>query len=345
MINNKIFLILLVLTFICLITGIFFYNTNVSSNTTSGPILDLICNKQVTDTKNNNDRLWGGQDLSGTKSGKAFDICNKAWTGSNGKMSNVINGTLNFFNMKTSNSTYSSVYNIKSDTYLYFPKDTTINYIFVGGGGGGGKNSTFYYNPNGIVNCGGGGGEGASIQKNNINLSSGLYKITIGTGGSIESYGSATILSKVDLATNNLTDIIKVSGGSPGTSGRNESTSISSRKYLAGNGGGIYGGLGGSIIIENGSNLKQVAIPSNGQPSGSNIPRCTGGGGGVSATGLVSVNQIGGNGGKVNILDHDNKTVDIYGSGGAGGSAKDGVLGGGGGGGAKGGNGVAIIYF
>ena len=344
MINNKIFLILLILTFICLITGIFFYNTNVSSNTTSGPILDLICNKLVTDAKNNNDRLWGGQDLSGTKSGKAFDICNKAWTGSNGKMSNVINGTLNFFNMKTSNSTYSSVYNIKNDTYLYFPKDTTINYIFVGGGGGGGKNSTFYYNPNGTVQCGGGGGEGASIQKNNINLSSGLYKITIGTGGSIGFYGSATILSKVDLATNNLTDIIKVSGGSPGTSGRNESISISSRKYLAGNGGGIYGGLGGSIIIENGSISKEL-LPGKGRTSDLNIPRCTGGGGGVSATGLVYVNQIGTDGGKVQVQDQDDKNVDIYGSGGTGGSGKDGVLGGGGGGGAKGGNGVAIIYF
>jgi len=318
-----------------LILGIFFYNTNVSSIPTSGPILDLICNKVVTNAKNDNDKLWGGQDLSGTKSGKAFEICNASWLG---KSSNIINGTINFFNMKTSNSKYSSVYKIQSDTYLYFPKDTTINYIFVGGGGGGGKNSTFHYNPNRTVQCGGGGGEGASIEKNTKTLSSGLYKITVGTGGLIGFYGNPTILSKIDLVTNNLTDIIKVSGGSPGTSGRNESTSISSRKYVGGNGGGIYGGLGGSIIIENGLVSKELR-PSNGVSTGLNIPQCTGGGGGV---GSLSIGAIGG---KVNIIDQDDKTVDIYGSGGTGGSGNNGVLGGGGGGGANGGNGVAIIYF
>ena len=203
--TNNFFLIVLVLIVICLIT-IFLYDTGNTSVKSSLPSLsDIFCSKIINDTRNNNDKMWGGEDLSGTKSGKAFDICNSSWIGENGKSSKIINGTFNFFNMKTSNSTYSSNYKIQTDTYLYFPNEITINYIFVGGGGGGGKNSTFY-NPN--VQCQGGGGEGGSIVKNSTKLSIGLYKITIGVGGSIGSSGSSTILSKVDLATNNLQDII-----------------------------------------------------------------------------------------------------------------------------------------
>jgi len=100
--------------------------------------------------------------------------------------------------------------------YLFFDNDTVINYILVGGGGAGADGT--------VAGAGGGGGEGGEIKTGKMSLTSGFYKITVGTGGTDFRNGGYTYLQKFDydalyFGMSNFNIILEAKGGSKGFAG------------------------------------------------------------------------------------------------------------------------------
>ena len=216
------------------------------------------------------------------------------------------------------------------------------------GGGGGG-----YLNDGGSTSYGGGGG-GGHMAVGSIDLSPGtIIRITIGSGGSVRSNGSATIIG--DIVANGGSGAIDINGGNGGTGGGGGTWS--NVKY--GNGGnGTYGGGGGGSGPSKGSG----SVPADRVGgSGGNGGTYGGGGGGggsqgrsanatISATGTNGLGgQYGGDAGQNGTNTLNMKDIDFIGEGLAGLSATtypvgdtdnyNGGVGGGGGYGGNGGNG------
>ena len=130
------------------------------------------------------------------------------------KSNPIIFTGLNNYNYSYINNNTNIQYNYSftSSGTLFVYDNITCDILLVGGGGGSGAGLSQY---NDFFYPGGGGGGGYVNQQTNINLSTGTYNITIGTGGTGASYPNII-----------------------GTNGYNTSFTGDGISYLAGGGGG-----------------------------------------------------------------------------------------------------------
>jgi hypothetical protein len=217
-----------------------------------------------------------------------------------------------------------SIRTFTSTTQLILSKAISATILVVGGGGGGGSAG---------VQTGGGGAGGAVFVSSPVTITAGIYTVTVGTGGGINTNGTnSTFLSYTGVGGggggNWINGAGKTGGCGGGGSGEGGSGAAGSQGFSGANGRGQFtcGGGGGGM----GQAGKQ---PADGSPSsggnglqysitGSAVYYAGGGAGGFNSP---STGGLGGGG---------DKTV----------QGTDG-LGGGGGSGARGGNGVVIISF
>lgn len=296
--------------------------------------------RRVELAKDESYKFWGGSDKTGNTSGKAFDLCNQKWLGEGGQASIMLNASKDECNnqintLKTTyqkqistliqhliNRTitttsvngiyYKNIYILTfEDGYLNFPNTSTINYILVGGGGAGGNGGAGGYNGGG-----GGGGQGGQIVQGTVILDPGIYKITLGIGGTnLTRNGTETIISKINLSDSSLINIISAFGGIGGSDGGNSRVGYNISP-AGGNGGGTTGGIGGYREYKDGIWYNAINA-ADGLPGEINVTGSGGGGGG--STFGAEQNGNGADGGKLSIIDYDNKSVNIYGNGGCGG--------------------------
>ena len=207
---------------------------------------------------------------------------------------------------------------------LILSKHISATILVVGGGGGGGSAG---------VQTGGGGAGGAVFVSSPVTITAGIYTVTVGTGGGINTNGTnSTFLSYTGVGGggggNWINGAGKTGGCGGGGSGEGGSGAAGSQGFGGANGRGQFtcGGGGGGM----GQAGKQ---PADGSPSsggnglqysitGSSVYYAGGGAGGFNG---ASTGGLGGGG---------DKTL----------QGTDG-LGGGGGSGARGGNGVVIVSF
>ena len=207
---------------------------------------------------------------------------------------------------------------------LILSKRISATILVVGGGGGGGSAG---------VQTGGGGAGGAVFVSSPVTITPGIYTVTVGTGGGINTNGTnSTFLSYTGVGGggggNWINGAGKTGGCGGGGSGEGGSGAAGSQGFGGANGRGQFtcGGGGGGM----GQAGKQ---PADGSPSsggnglqysitGSSVYYAGGGAGGFNG---ASTGGLGGGG---------DKTL----------QGTDG-LGGGGGSGARGGNGVVILSF
>ena len=207
---------------------------------------------------------------------------------------------------------------------LILSKRISATILVVGGGGGGGSAG---------VQTGGGGAGGAVFVSSPVTITAGIYTVTVGTGGGINTNGTnSTFLSYTGVGGggggNWINGAGKTGGCGGGGSGEGGSGAAGSQGFGGANGRGQFtcGGGGGGM----GQAGKQ---PADGSPSsggnglqysitGSSVYYAGGGAGGFNG---ASTGGLGGGG---------DKTL----------QGTDG-LGGGGGSGARGGNGVVIVSF
>ena len=207
---------------------------------------------------------------------------------------------------------------------LILSKSISATILVVGGGGGGGSAG---------VQTGGGGAGGAVFVSSPVTITAGIYTVTVGTGGGINTNGTnSTFLSYTGVGGggggNWINGAGKTGGCGGGGSGEGGSGAAGSQGFGGANGRGQFtcGGGGGGM----GQAGKQ---PADGSPSsggnglqysitGSSVYYAGGGAGGYNG---ASTGGLGGGG---------DKTL----------QGTDG-LGGGGGSGARGGNGVVILSF
>jgi len=180
-----------------------------------------------------------------------------------------------------------------------------IQYLIVAGGGGGGSGAA------GTNNGGGGGAGGVLTGLINIGIS-GVYSITVGTGGETNNNGSN---SSITVA--NINPIIAIGGGAGGGK---------TGPALAGASGGSGGGGGPSGPTVGGTGT--VGQGNSGATGNPSSPFQGGGGGGA----LVAGNTLIGTGG-AGISSSITGTVVTYAGGGGGGADSSPGLGGAGGGG------------
>ena len=221
----------------------------------------------------------------------------------------------------------SGIYSIRTfltTGQLILSKSISATILVVGGGGGGGSAG---------VQTGGGGAGGAVFVSSPVTITAGIYTVTVGTGGGINTNGTnSTFLSYTGVGGggggNWINGAGKTGGCGGGGSGEGGSGAAGSQGFGGANGRGQFtcGGGGGGM----GQAGKQ---PADGSPSsggnglqysitGSSVYYAGGGAGGYNG---ASTGGLGGGG---------DKTL----------QGTDG-LGGGGGSGARGGNGVVILSF
>lgn len=221
----------------------------------------------------------------------------------------------------------SGIYSIRTfltTGQLILSKRISATILVVGGGGGGGSAG---------VQTGGGGAGGAVFVSSPVTITAGIYTVTVGTGGGINTNGTnSTFLSYTGVGGggggNWINGAGKTGGCGGGGSGEGGSGAAGSQGFGGANGRGQFtcGGGGGGM----GQAGKQ---PADGSPSsggnglqysitGSSVYYAGGGAGGFNG---ASTGGLGGGG---------DKTL----------QGTDG-LGGGGGSGARGGNGVVILSF
>lgn len=207
---------------------------------------------------------------------------------------------------------------------LILSKRISATILVVGGGGGGGSAG---------VQTGGGGAGGAVFVSSPVTITAGIYTVTVGTGGGINTNGTnSTFISYTG-----------VGGGGGGN-------------WV--NGAGKTGGCGGGGSGEGGSGA--AGSQGFGGASGRGQFTCGGGGGGMGQAGKQPADGSPSSGG--NGLQYSITGSSVYyaggGAGGFNGASTGGLggggdktlqgtdgLGGGGGSGARGGNGVVILSF
>jgi len=210
--------------------------------------------------------------------------------------------------------------------YLELKNSITCDLLIVGGGGGGSIRINSQTTDK--SDCGGGGGGGQVIYRKDFTLSNGLYKITVGNGGTVGADGEISSIIKIN-SLNQENIIINAGGGGRGISGIYNSSNI----IKTGSGGGGGGSRSSADIIDdkttgilyygsyaeiNGLNPKS-ANGGNGLYNKLTLIGYGGGGGGGIPNNLYNpLNNINGNGGIG--MDNDiTGNIIGYGGGGAGG--------------------------
>jgi hypothetical protein len=199
----------------------------------------------------------------------------------------------------TPGSTFSTTFT--SNETFTVPSCVTSLTVEAWGGGGGGRD--------GDSNGGGKGGGGGGYAKGTITNASGVYSVTVGTGGTMNNNGTASTFGSTLVVANG------------GTGGTNSTT------------GGGTGGTATTSGVTNGTTSSGGA-----GGNGNNADDVGGGGGGAAgpngngAAGAAGASNVGGNGGRGN--NNSGGTGGTGGNGGNGANGSSDALGGGGGGGA-----------
>jgi len=179
--------------------------------------------------------------------------------------------------------------------YLPFNRtDVTFNmdYLVVAGGGGGGSASA--------TGTGGGGGAGGYLAYTGATLSTGTYRVTVGSGGAASTNGSNSVFAST----------ITVGGGAGGVWN-------TSPGQTGGSGGGGAAGGGGGANTAAGSG---TASQGNAGGSGGTSNAPAGGGGGAGAAGTAGNLSNAGSGG-IGLASSISGVSTYYAGGSAGGSA------------------------